>query len=72
VIRSFLGAEPIKPDDSLGKRLRVWREVLGISKAHAGRLSGLHEQTIARLERGRGRWVSMKVRNAIEGLLADP
>ncbi len=68
-IRNFLGTEPIKPTGTLGERLRAWRKANGLSKAKTARLTGLHEQTIANLERGGGRWMSSKVRAAIRCLL---
>jgi len=68
-IEAFLGATSIRPGDTLGERLLAWRKAHRVSKARAGRLTGLHEQTIAHLERGRGRWISAKVRGAVERLL---
>lgn len=68
-VEAFLGEAAIRPSGSLGERLLAWRKAHRVSKARAGRLAGLHEQTIAHLERGRGRWVSRKVRGAIEELL---
>lgn len=69
VIEAFLGVRPIDPRDTLGPRLAAWRQTYRVSKARAGRLAGVHETTIARLERESGRWVSTKVRAAVEGLL---
>lgn len=57
------------PGDSLEGASRLGAGSTGVSKARAGRLAGLHEQTIAHVERGRGRWVSSMARGAIEGLL---
>ena len=68
-IKAFLGADPIKPTDSLGQRLRDWRATHRVSMTKAAGLCGLHEVTIARVERGLGRWISTKVRRAIEALL---
>ena len=68
-IRIFLEVEPIGQDEALGYRLRAWRRAHSVSKAKAARLCGLHEQTPAHIERGRGRWISAGGKTAIAGLL---
>ena len=71
-IQRFLREEPLLPAATLGNRLRDWRRANRVSKAGAARLAGLHEQTIAHIERGRWRWVSARVRTAIARLLERP
>jgi transcriptional regulator with XRE-family HTH domain len=40
------------PDQTLGDRLRHWREKRGLTQAEVGKLTGLHRNTVARFERG--------------------
>jgi len=55
----------------IGQIVNDGRRVAGLTQRQLGALSGLHQSTISRLERGKLPGLSMKNLAAVIGVLAD-